>query len=331
MNNKISILMPAKNAEKHIVECLNSIINQKYQNWELIVVNDNSTDNTETILKIFTNKENRIKYYNNIGNGIINALKLAYKNSNGNYITRMDSDDIMPKNKIQLMYSAIQKNPNSLITGYVKYISDNELKAGYIYYQNWLNNLVDTNSHYTEIYKECVIPSPCWLLSRKNFEKCGAFNSETYPEDYDLTFRFYKNKIPIVALKKELHIWRDHQTRASRNDINYSDNSFLDIKTKYFLKLDYNKDKTLVLWGAGKKAKNIASLLQKNNINFVWACNNPNKINKTIYNVLMQNIDSILKKNINYQTIITVANKADQSKIKLFLNSNKQIEAFWFC
>ena len=243
----------------------------------------------------------------------------------------MDSDDIMPKKKLELMYNAILKNPNSLITGYVKYISDNELKAGYIYYQNWLNGLVNTNSHYKEIYKECVIPSPCWMLSRKVFEKCGAFNSETYPEDYDLTFRFYENKVPIVSLQEELHIWRDHSYRASRNDENYSDNSFLDIKIKYFVKLDFNNAKTLVLWGASKKAKNTAKLLQKNNINFIWACNNPNKINHTIYNVQMQNIDLVFDKHISYQTIITVANKDEQSKIEIFLKENKNIEAFWFC
>ena len=323
--------MPAKNAEKHLAECLDSIIKQTYTNWELLVVNDNSTDSTEGILKEYIDKEFRIVYFNNNGNGIIDALKLAYKNSKGNCISRMDSDDIMPENKLELMQEALVKNPNSLVTGYIKYISDNELKAGYIYYQNWLNNLVDTNSHYKEIYKECVIPSPCWMVKKDIFEKCEAFNSETYPEDYDLTFRFYKNNISIISLKKELHIWRDHQERASRNDDNYSDNSFLDIKIKYFLKIDYNKNKTLVLWGASKRAKNTARLLQKNNIQFVWSCNNPNKINHKIYDVLMQDVDYTFKNENLYQTIITVANKNHQKNITDFLKNNLNIEAFWFC
>jgi len=321
--------MPTKNAEKHLEECLESIISQKYKNWELLVVNDNSTDKTQNILETFSKKDARIKAFKSQGNGIIDALKLAYKNSKGNFITRMDSDDIMPAEKLKLMFEAIQKNPNTLITGYVKYISDSELKGGYIYYQNWLNSLCNTDSHYNEIYKECVIPSPCWLVSKEIFELCGAFNSNTYPEDYDLTFRFYEKKTPIISLQEDLHIWRDHNDRASRNDDNYSDNSFLDIKTEYFLKLDYDKSKKLVLWGAGKKSKNLAQLLLKNRIEFIWACNNPNKINHTIYDVVMQNVETIFQENKKYQTIITVANKEQQAEIKKNLNQN--IDVFWFC
>ncbi len=327
----VSIVMPTKNAEKHIEACLDSIINQSYTNWELLIVNDHSTDSTRKIIEDFSKKDKRIFVFDNEGNGIIKALQLAYKNAKGNYITRMDSDDLMPFNKLALMYESIQKRPKSLVTAYVKYISDHELKAGYIYYQNWLNNLVDTNSHYKEIYKECVIPSPCWMLSRAVFEKCGAFNSDIYPEDYDLVFRFYKHKIPIVSLPKELHIWRDHQNRASRNDAHYSDNSFLDIKIKYFLELDYNQNKILVLWGAGKKAKDTARLLLKNKIEFLWACNNPNKINHCIYDVLMQDIEKVFNENTVYQTIITVANKEEQKEIQSFLVEKMNVETFWFC
>lgn len=323
--------MPTKNAEKHIAVCLDSIINQSFKDWELLVVNDHSTDATRTILEEFAAKDSRISFFDNKGNGIIKALQLAYKNAKGNRITRMDSDDIMPNNKLELMSKALQENPNALITGYVRYISDGELKGGYLYYQDWLNSLVDYNSHYSQIYKECVIPSPCWMVTRVVFEKCGAFRSETYPEDYDLTFRFYENKIPIVSLQEELHIWRDHQARASRNDDNYSDNSFLDIKLHYFLKLDFDKTKTLVLWGAGKRAKALAKLFIENNIRFEWACNNHNKIGHHIYDLKILDTESVFKSEIQYQSIVTVANKEEQVDIKQFSETKENLELFWFC
>lgn len=323
--------MPTKNAEKHIAECLDSIINQSFSNWELLVVNDHSTDSTRSILQEFSLKDERISFLDNHGHGIIKALQLAYKKSSGTAITRMDSDDIMPLNKLELMHNELEKKPNFLITGYVRYISDNELKGGYIYYQDWLNGLVNNNSHYSEIYKECVIPSPCWLVSRAVFENCGAFNSETYPEDYDLTFRFYENKIPIVSLKEELHIWRDHPKRASRNDDNYSDNSFLDIKLHYFLKLDLDTSKNLVLWGAGKKAKSIAKILIKKNISFQWACNNINKIGHAIYEITLEDIDQVFSNENEYQSIITVANKEEQKEIKQASEDRNNLDLFWFC
>jgi len=327
----ISILMPAKNAEKHLKDCLNSIINQSFKNWELIVVNDNSTDETEAILKLYSLEERRITYINNRGSGIISALQLAYKNCTGKYITRMDADDIMPFDKLELMHNAILKNPNALITGLVKYIADDKLYDGYLAYETWLNDLVFHQNHFEEIYKECVIPSPCWLVSRATFEHCGGFDSEIYPEDYDLSFRFYENNIQVIGVPEVLHIWRDHSTRASRNDSNYSDNAFLDIKVFYFLKLDFNQNKKLVLWGAGTKAKKIAQLLSERKIDFIWACNNSKKIGHNIYGQILQDIDTVFEPEKNYQTIMTIANKTEQKELKTNLKTQKKIEVFWFC
>lgn len=327
----ISILMPAKNAAKHLKDCLNSIINQSYNNWQLIVVNDNSTDETEDVLKLYAQEENRISYINNQGSGIISALQLAYSKCTGNYITRMDADDMMPFDKLERMHKELSKNPNALITGLVKYIADDKLYDGYLSYETWLNDLVYKQNHFNEIYRECVIPSPCWMISRAVFELCGGFNSEIYPEDYDLTFRFYEHNIQVIGLPEVLHIWRDHSNRASRNDSNYSDNAFLDIKVHYFLKLDFDKNKNLVLWGAGTKAKKIAQLLLEKNINFVWACNNEKKIGHNIYGVIMQNINTIFEGDKNYQSIITIANKEEQIAIKQSLETKLNIQDFWFC
>lgn len=327
----VSIVMPIKNAEKYLKDCLNSILNQDFTHWELHAVNDHSTDETLHILAHYAKKDSRINFYTNTGKGIIDALRLAYSHSTGNFITRMDADDIMPYNKLTKMRAVLLQKPNTLATGKVKYIAENQLFDGYMAYENWLNSLVDNKNHFKEIYKECVIASPCWMLSRTAFEKCGAFRSDRYPEDYDLSFRFYENKLNVEAIPEVMHIWRDHSSRASRNDANYSDHAFLDIKTHYFLKIDLDKTKKLVLWGAGKKAKKIAKLLLAQNINFVWACNNEKKIGHIIYEQQMQNIEKIFDQETDYQSIITIANKEEQSTIKRFLAEQKNIEAFWFC
>ncbi|MCW9041214.1 MAG: glycosyltransferase, partial [Flavobacteriales bacterium] len=81
----ISIIMPVKNTSLYLSECLNSIINQTEKNWELIAVNDHSTDNSKEILASFANQDNRIKVWDNTGNGIIDALQLAYSKSSGTF------------------------------------------------------------------------------------------------------------------------------------------------------------------------------------------------------------------------------------------------------
>ena len=334
MSDLISILIPTRNADKYIADCLDSIVNQTEQSWELLVVNDHSEDETENILKQYQNLDNRIKYFNNTGRGIIEALRLAYSNSKGNLITRMDSDDLMEATKLEKMKSALlSKGDDFLATAFVKYFADKPLGDGYIKYQNWLNELAEKENNFTEIYKECVIASPCWMIRKSTFEKCEAFRPNTYPEDYDLCFRFYENGLKIVSVKEVMHYWRDYATRASRTDEHYADNRFLQLKINYFCKLDKDKKRPLVLWGAGKKGKFLAQLLIDKKKNFIWVCNNEKKIGKSIYDVKLFGIEHL--ENIEKpQIIIAVAAKDALQEINQYLtkeNSQNSKDHFYFC
>lgn len=285
--------MPVYNAGKYLSACLESIINQEYKNWELIAVDDYSSDDSFHILRAFAQKDNRIQVLKNNSKGIIPALQLGYKKAVGVAITRMDADDIMPTGKLKILFSNLCENPEACITGKVKYFSDHELKDGYIRYANWLNTLIDNNSHATEIFKECVIPSPCWMMSKETFDKAGGFSTDRYPEDYDLCFRIIENKIPIIGIEDILHLWRDHGQRASRNDPHYADQSFLNLKMYYFNKF-YDQNCKIILWGAGSAGKNIAKALNERNYSFRWVSNNLNKINHNIYGTKIES-DTILE------------------------------------
>ncbi|MFK8044441.1 MAG: glycosyltransferase family 2 protein, partial [Crocinitomicaceae bacterium] len=278
----ISIVMPMRNAMPFLNECIESIIKQTEANWELVVVNDHSSDNSFDVLKNYAKQDSRIRVFDAEGKGIIDALQQAYSHTSGQFITRMDADDMMPSKKLELFREKLYHIPHAVVTGKIKYIGKN-LREGYLKYEAWMNSLMEKHSHYDEIYRECVVPSPAWMMERIMFESIGGFSPKTYPEDYDLTLRFYEHSIPIVAVQEVVHIWRDYQERTSRNDPNYAFNAFEELKTDYFLKLDYKPNKTLVLWGGGKKGKNIALLLQKHGVDFIWACNNPKKIGQDIY------------------------------------------------
>ena len=327
----ISIVMPIRNAELYLEECLNSILNQTEQNWELLAINDHSTDTTSTILQQFSEKDNRIKTFNNTGKGIIEALRFAYSKSIGNFITRMDADDIMPIHKLQTLKTALlTQGEGHVATGLVEYFADYPMGNGYLKYQNWLNTLTKTGSNFKELYKECSIPSPCWMVSRTDFEACEAFQPNLYPEDYDLAFRFYKYGMKVIPSNDILHLWRDYQKRTSRTDDNYADNTFLSIKMYYFLTLEYQKEKTIILWGAGKKGKEIAKILIAKNIPFQWVCNNPKKIGKHIYDTLLISEKKITQSK-GFQFIISVANTTEQQEIKIHLQQIKAIDKFFFC
>jgi len=330
----ISILIPFKDTAEFLPECLDSIINQTYTNWEVVAVNDHSIDHSYKTLKEYSVKDNRITVANNKGKGIIDALKMAYAISKGNYITRMDSDDIMANERLSTMvHSLLQKGNGHLAVGQVKYFSHRGIGNGYDRYEKWLNQLTKEGNNFIEIYKECVIPSPCWMVSRTDLYKCDAFHPNRYPEDYDLTFRFYAQNLKVIPCNKVLLYWRDYDTRTSRTSANYALNYFLDIKLYYFLQLDYKPLKTLILWGAGNKGKTIAKSLLSQKIEYQWSCDNPKKIGKEIYGIKMQPY-KILNDLKAYQSIITVANEDAQEEIKRYFATNgKQpmSDFYFFC
>ena len=326
--------MPFKNTALFLEECLTSIQRQSHENWELIAVDDGSTDHSFSIVKKYADIDDRIHVFKNNGIGIIKALQLAYSKSTGKYVTRMDSDDIMPYFKLTSMRNQLRKHGRGHIAlGLVKYFSNFGISDGYYKYERWLNKLTQQGNNFKEIYKECVIPSPCWMVHKLDFDLCGAFNSNVYPEDYDLAFRFYEHGLTCLKTDKVLHYWRDYSERTSRTHEHYSDNRFLDLKMHYFIKLHLDTTKTQVLWGAGTKGKFMARKLQKAGANFIWICNNPKKWNKKIYGHELKKVESI-DGLFNVQHLISIAEPTAQTDIQKIMDI-KQLESlkdyFFFC
>lgn len=320
-HNLVSIVIPCKNAEPFLKECLDSILAQTYTNWEVIFCNDHSEDNSLEIALKFAALDKRFVCLNNAGNGIIDALNTAYNRSKGNFITRMDADDIMPPQKLQVLTNLLNLQPDDCVaTGKVKYFTKGTIQLGFKNYEHWLNQLINFDNHWEEIYKECVIPSPCWMMKRAVFEKIGAFKSTQYPEDYDLVWRMFLNQLRVVSSKEILHLWRDHALRASRNLEVYKSQTYFDLKIGYMMKTKQFNDTNIFLWGAGKKGKALAKILGSNNINFEWYSNNPKKIGFNIYEKIIQNTRHIPTSKIKPKILIAVSNASQLAEICSFLD-----------
>lgn len=331
---RISLLIPFKNVENYFEKCLVSIHQQTYGHWEVIAVDDHSDDSSLQIVQRFSQLDNRFKIFSNSASGIISALRLAYSQSSGQFISRMDADDHMAIDRLEIMASALVENgKGNIALGQVRYFSDKGVNDGYRRYEKWLNQLTVKGSNYQEIYKECVIPSPCWMVHRSDLDASGAFDSDRYPEDYDLAFRFYAKGLTCIPCTTILHYWRDYPTRTSRTSEHYAHNFFLEIKLHYFLKLDYDPTKTLVVWGAGKKGKDMAKKLINLKLDFKWVCDNPKKIGKDIYGIQLNHYKDIQNFQ-RTQAIVTVANEKEQRIIKIFfkeLAKISSVEYFFFC
>lgn len=125
MDDLVSIITPAYNAEKYIKQAIESVISQTYKNWELIIVNDFSNDNTRLIIEQYSKKDERIKLINQEANkGIAITRNTALKYARGRYVAFLDSDDLWKEDKL-LKQIKFMNNNNSYFT-FTKYELINE-------------------------------------------------------------------------------------------------------------------------------------------------------------------------------------------------------------
>ena len=109
----ISVIIPCYNSEKTIKKCIDSVLNQTYENFEIILINDGSKDNTDKIIKTYSDK--RIRYYDNENQGIGKTRNFGIKEATGDYITFLDSDDYLDKNALKNFYECAASNDLDLV------------------------------------------------------------------------------------------------------------------------------------------------------------------------------------------------------------------------
>ncbi|MFN5846080.1 MAG: glycosyltransferase family 2 protein [Flavobacteriia bacterium] len=283
----ISIITPFRNSADFIRETAESIFSQSYDDWEWILINDHSLQNEVELLKPYL-RDSRVKLVRNTGKGISDALVTGFKIAEGTFVTRMDSDDIMPPDKLSVFLSSLNESGIDIVTGKVKYFSEaGIISPGYLKYEKWLNDRVDRQDFYSEIYRECSLSSGNWMMRAERLRQCGGFDGLVYPEDYDLLFRWYSFGFKIKGIDEVTHLWREHPMRTSRNSKDYSQEQFFDLKIRRFIDHDLVKA-PLILNGTGTKGRLTARILLEMGIPFNWVSVEPEKFGAGIYGKTIQ-------------------------------------------
>ena len=116
----ISIVITVYNAEKYLEQCLNSIKNQTYKNFEVILVNDGSIDHSESICMDFVKVDTRFKYFTKVNGGASSARNFGLDNVTGNYITFIDADDWVDENHLEVLINNIKDNNSDMAVSSIK-------------------------------------------------------------------------------------------------------------------------------------------------------------------------------------------------------------------
>ena len=128
----ISIIVPIYNVEKYLRQCLDSILNQTYQNFECLLINDGSPDNSADICREYVSKDSRFKYFEKENGGVSSARNLGIECSRGAYLTFVDSDDWLEHDALDRLYGALKKGNADISIG--RYNSYDETRYVYMTY-----------------------------------------------------------------------------------------------------------------------------------------------------------------------------------------------------
>ena len=223
----ISIIVPIYNSGRYLRQCLDSIINQSYKNFEVLLINDGSVDDSATICKEYVEKDSRIRYFEKENGGVSSARNLGLKNAKGNYITFVDSDDWVEENYLEVLYNALKENKVDVaISTHKDFNMDDDLYYLPFYSEEQLH-ILDigkvARDEFLELFPElssvshdfsCVASK----LFKADLVKNLLFDeSVNYGEDLDFFFSMYLKISSVFYVNKPTYIYRQHQQSASNN------------------------------------------------------------------------------------------------------------------
>jgi glycosyltransferase involved in cell wall biosynthesis len=266
MTLNVSILMPVFNAEDTLAECLDSIFLQTLQNFEIIAVNDFSTDSSVEIL--YSYHDSRIHVVDNQCKGIVSALNTGLKLCQSDFVARMDADDLMYVQRLEKQFAVLCNNPDiTLCATQARKFPEKIIKSGYIEYMRWQNACLTRLDIQNQIYIESPFAHPSVMFRKSRVTELGAYRDGEFPEDYELWLRLFQAGESMMKLDEVLVDWRESDRRLSRTSSRYSEAAFEKLRAEYLVKDIRLQNRNIVFWGAGRKTRQRAQYLIDQGIN----------------------------------------------------------------
>jgi len=202
----VSIVMPAYNAAEYIDSAIESILSQSFKNFELLIIDDGSTDDTVKIIKSYSKKDKRIIFVSRKNKGLIKTLNEGIEYARGKYIARHDADDISHKKRLEHQVRFLDKNTDVALVGSNYHVIDNQ------------NKVIDTTNIFTtssDLKLVLVIQNQfahgSVMIRKEMLSKIATYDSQyTDAEDYDLWTRI-SHRFKVANLKQPLYKWRKHR------------------------------------------------------------------------------------------------------------------------
>ena len=243
----ISIIVPIYNTEKYLHQCLDSILNQTYTNFEVLLINDGSTDSSGMICQEYVGRDSRFRYFEKDNGGVASARNLGLERSGGADITFIDSDDWVEPNYLDVLYTALKENDTDVaISTYKRFAQD-----GVFYLRSYsreddefLNIGTRSRDSFLEILPRLgELDHSFYSISSKLIKReiIGnlLFDEQiSYAEDLNFFFHLYLGVESVVYVRDYTYVYRTHDASTSQNVNELQALQELEIYKKMFQQID---------------------------------------------------------------------------------------------
>lgn len=247
----VSILLPARDAAATLPACLRSIARQTLTDWECVLVDDGSRDETATIAAAAAARDARFRVVGTGRRGLVSALNAGLARCRGRLVARMDADDLMHRARLAEQVRALAAAPDLVAVGsHVRLFPRAHLRDGLRAYERWLNAIDSPQRLREEAFVECPVAHPTLLIRRDALAALG-YRDRGWPEDYDLVLRLLGDGGAIGVVPRRLLAWREGPARLSRTSDAYALDRFTACKAAFLASGFLARDDAYVLCGYG--------------------------------------------------------------------------------
>ncbi len=232
----VSVIMPVYNAGSYLKSAIDSVLDQEYTDFEFIIINDGSTDDSLKTIKKYAEKDSRIKLFSRKNEGYASALNWAIDLSNGKYIARMDADDISQKDRFKEQVTYLDKHPEcAVLACRIQPVDENSSPIS-----EWEADRIalEPKQIRSLMIKENCIAHPS-IMARASIMHHFRYDASLSPsEDYDLWLRLLSDNFQIHKLNQKLVLYRIHSASVSQTSIRQTSvqRKYLTVKSRFLAK-----------------------------------------------------------------------------------------------
>jgi glycosyltransferase involved in cell wall biosynthesis len=281
----ISVVMPVRNAAATLPAAVESVRAQSEPDWELVAVDDGSTDDSRAVLDAYAGRDPRIRVVTASRHGLVVALEAGLGAARAPLIARMDADDVCLPERLVGQRRHLETHPDvDLVACRVRFGGDPGRAGGYARHVEWINGLITHESIALGRFVESPLAHPSVMFRRTLVERLGGYREGDFPEDYELWLRWLEGGARMAKLEDTLLVWNDRLDRLSRRDPRYSTEAFFRTKAAYlarWLARANPRHPHVVVWGAGRVTRRRARELAAHGVIIDgWIDIDPGKIDR---------------------------------------------------